>query len=88
MPSKLRFNVIHTPCNNLIIQYLIQQIAQSIINNDLTFMLLLYVSTSTKLSSWRHIQSSFYAFVYTFMMMALWRSKHVGGTQVTMIIYY
>lgn len=39
-----QFNLIHIPCNTLDIQYLIQQIEQSIINNHLSFtMCLLHV---------------------------------------------
>jgi hypothetical protein len=50
------FNTIHIPCNTLIIQYLIQQIAQSMINNLLSLMFLLHVSTFTKSSSGRYRQ--------------------------------
>jgi len=42
-----------------IMQYLIQQIAQSVIHNHLSLMFILHVSTSTRSSSGRytHIQS-------------------------------
>jgi hypothetical protein len=43
-------NGIHIPCNRLIIQYLMQQIAQSVINNHLSLMFLVHVSTSTRSS--------------------------------------
>jgi hypothetical protein len=54
--GEIKLNVIHIPCNRLIIQYLVQQIAQSIINEHLSVMFLLHVSTSTRSSSGRYIQ--------------------------------
>jgi hypothetical protein len=47
------FNVIRIPCGRLIIQYLIQQTARSVINNHLS---LLHVSTCTRSSSGSYIQ--------------------------------
>jgi hypothetical protein len=50
-------NVIHIACSRLVIQYLIQQTAQSIVNNHSSFvMCLLHVSKSTKSSSGGYIQ--------------------------------
>jgi hypothetical protein len=45
-------------CNftEVFIQYLKQQIVQSVINNNLSLMFLLHVSTSTRSSSERYIQ--------------------------------
>jgi hypothetical protein len=42
--------------HSCVVQYLIQQIRQSVINNHLSLMSLLHVSTSTKSSSGRYIQ--------------------------------
>jgi hypothetical protein len=48
------FNAAHIPCNRQNIQNLIQQFAQSVINNHLSFMMsLLHVSASTRPSSGR-----------------------------------
>ena len=47
-------NVIITPCSKLITQYLFQQVALLIINNHLTLMFFLHVSTFTRTSSGRY----------------------------------
>jgi hypothetical protein len=49
-------NIIHIPCNRLIMHYLMQQIAQSVINNHLSLMFLLHISTCTRSSSGKFIQ--------------------------------
>jgi hypothetical protein len=48
-----KFNVIHIPCHRLTTQCLIQHIAKSVINNYLSLMSLLHVSTSARSSSGR-----------------------------------
>jgi len=50
------FNVIHIPRDRLAIQCLIKQTAQSMINNQMSLMSLLHVSTSASPSSGRYIQ--------------------------------
>jgi hypothetical protein len=44
------FDAIRIPCNTLIIQHLVEQIAQSVINNHLLLMFPLRVSTSIRSS--------------------------------------
>jgi hypothetical protein len=49
-----RFNVNHITCNRMNIKYLIKQIVQSTINNNLLFIMpFLHVSAFTRPLSWR-----------------------------------